>query len=368
MSRLSRWLVVLSGTILYLGFYSCVPLLPALDRMFGVAPGSTSWGMCLPFLVMVLLIPVAPRLPLAAGRLLGAGLLFVGLVGLLAAAAPTMGLWLTARMFQGAGAAAVPGLAMALIPVLFPERPLDIAGMWVAGNVLGGGLGRSLGGFLGQLVGERWALALTALPALLPGLWLLRERESASLPPARYSLEGWQLYYIGFAVLFINFFNANLLPYRLEALGLNHAQIGAVMLAYLAGIPSGMLVGPLCRRMGQVAGMRLAFTVAGTGMAVQLVNSVAAIASGFTLIILGLFMAQGIGGGASGQRGSGASASYVAAFYLGGTVAGLVYPLFLHLRPVYAAALVWTASLAAMFLARPALAPSRRCPLLPPTL
>jgi len=38
--------------------------------------------------------------------------------------------------------------------------------------------------------------------------------------------------------------------------------------------------------------------------------------------------------GAAGRRGPGVSGAYVAAFYLGGTLAGLLYPLFLHSFPL----------------------------------
>ncbi|MER3461933.1 MAG: MFS transporter, partial [Armatimonadota bacterium] len=63
--------VLLSGTLLYAALYSTVPLLPGLERLFGAPPGSAGLGISLPFLALVLLSPLVPRLRLPAGRVLG---------------------------------------------------------------------------------------------------------------------------------------------------------------------------------------------------------------------------------------------------------------------------------------------------------
>ncbi|ADH61981.1 major facilitator superfamily MFS_1 [Allomeiothermus silvanus DSM 9946] len=326
-----RWAVLLSGTLLYAALYSTVPLLPGLERLFGSPPGSAGLGISLPFLALVLLSPIVPRLRLPVGQVLGGGLLLVGLFGIAAALAPGLGVWLTARALQGAAAAAVPGLSLALIPQLFPRRSQEMAGLWVAGNVLGGGLGRALGGLLGDALGERLALLWLSLPVVIPAFWLLRERQTLTLPAPTYTLKAWPLYFVGFSLLFINFFSANLLPYRLEALGLSKSQIGGVMLAYLAGIPGSTLTGRLTKRWGEVRALRLAFAVVAVGLLFQLPDRPGSIVLGFVVMMAGLFTAQGLGGAISGRQGSGVSSTYVAAFYLGGTAAGLAYPPFLHL-------------------------------------
>lgn len=56
--------------------------------------------------------------------------------------------------------------------------------------------------------------------------------------------------------------------------------------------------------------------------------------AGFVLLMAFLFTAQSLASGAAGQRGPGVSGTYVASFYLGGTLAGLAYPLFLHSFPL----------------------------------
>lgn len=65
------------------------------------------------------------------------------------------------------------------------------------------------------------------------------------------------------------------------------------------------------------------------GLLIQIPDSPWVILLGFVLMMAGIFTAQAIAGGVSGRGGSGVSGTYVAAFYLGGTVAGLVYPPFI---------------------------------------
>ena len=65
-------------------------------------------------------------------------------------------------------------------------------------------------------------------------------------------------------------------------------------------------------------------------------------------MMAGIFTAQAVGGGVSGRGGSGVSGTYVAAFYLGGTLAGVVYPPFLHLGTVWALGLAFLVTLMAL--------------------
>nr|WP_277621326.1 MFS transporter [Thermus arciformis] len=325
--------VLFSGVALYSALYAVVPLLPLLEGLFQAPPGAAGPGMGLPLLLLVLLSPLVPRLPLPAGALLGGGLLLVGLGGLLGALSPSLLLWTLFRLLQGVGAALVPTLAIALIPLLFPQRALEMAGVYMAGNVLGGGLGRVLAGLLAEALGVRQALSLLSLPAL--GLGLLLLRAPGGLPPLgrpRYEPGAWPLYLVGGVLLFLNLFLANLLPYRLLELGFRPGEVGLVYLAYLFGIPGSALSGVLARRLGAVATFRLAFLVVLLGMGLLLKPPYLVL--GFVLLMGALFTAQSLASGAAGRRGAGVSGAYVASFYLGGTLAGLLYPFFLHSFPL----------------------------------
>lgn len=153
-------------------------MLPGLECTFGTAPGSAHLGISLPFLVLVLLSPLVPRLRLPVGSVIGGGLPGVGLFGVLAGLAPTLEIWTRCRTLQGAFAAAIPGLSLALLSRLFPGKHLQMVGFWV---VLGGGLGRGLGGLFAEWFGERLALVLLAPPVAVIAFWVLRERDSLAL-------------------------------------------------------------------------------------------------------------------------------------------------------------------------------------------
>ncbi|WP_280938791.1 MFS transporter [Meiothermus taiwanensis] len=146
------WALIPSGALLYVALYAVVPMLPGLERLFGTPPGSAHLGISLPFVLLVLLSPLVPRLRLPAGLVMGGGLLGVGLFGVLAGLAPSLEVWTLCRSLQGAFAAAVPGLSLALLPRLYPRRHTQMAGFWVAGNVLGGGLGAGAGGAVCRVV------------------------------------------------------------------------------------------------------------------------------------------------------------------------------------------------------------------------
>ncbi|MCL4402526.1 MAG: MFS transporter [Acidobacteria bacterium] len=347
--------VMLSGIVLYSALYAPVPLLPALERLFGAPVGSAGLGISLPFVALVLLSPLVPRLRLPAGYLLGGGLFLVGLFGVLAALSASLTSWTFMRILQGAAVALVPALSLALIPKLFPGRPHEMAGLWVAANVVGGGVGRGLAGVLADRLGVEQALILLSLPPMALSVLFFRERASFSLAVPRYSLSAWRLYFIGLALLFINFFVANLLPYRLEALGLSQAQIGGVFFAYFAGIPGSAFAGILSRRIGEARAVRLALLVVMAGILVQATPNPLVILAGFALMMGALFTAQAVAGGASGRQGAGVSGAYVAAFYLGGVLAGLVYPPFLHAGIWWSVALALAVTLAALSMTRAAL-------------
>ncbi|MCS7058792.1 MAG: MFS transporter [Meiothermus sp.] len=348
------WALIPAGALTYVALYAVVPMLPGLERLFGSPAGSAHLGIGLPFLFLVLLSPLVPRIPLPVGTTIGLGLMGVGLTGILAGLSPNLALWTLFRALQGIFAALIPGLSLALLPRLFPTRHTQMAGLWVAGNVLGGGLGRGLGGVLAEVLGERMALVALSLPVLLVAFFALRGRERLTLPPPRYTLSAWPLYVLGFVLLFLNFFVANLLPYRLEALGFSQAQIGGVFFAYLAGIPGSALAGWLVRRLGEVRAFRLAFGGVILGLLVQIPGQPSLIL-GFTLMMAGIFTAQAVTGGASGRGGSGVSGTYIAAFYLGGTVAGMVYPPFIGRSPLWGLELALLMALLAVLLAPRAL-------------
>jgi YNFM family putative membrane transporter len=332
-------------------------MLPAIERLYGAPPGSAGWAMGLPLAALVIFSPLYPRLPLPAGLVIGGGLCGVALAGVAAALAPDLTLFALFRFLQGAALAAVPALAFALLPTIYPRRVRALVGLLVAGNAVGGALGRVLGGVLADELGVRGALAVLSLPALPLALFVLQNRTRVEALPAVYSLQGWPLYSVGAAILFVNLFVSNLLPYRLEAAGFSQAAIGLFYLAYAAGILGAGLGGMLAERMGDLTALRIALAVVLVSFPMLGLAPGPLLFAGFALMLLGLFAAQGIAGGLAGRRGSGVAGTYIAAYYLGGALAGLIYPPFVAAGLVTGSAVTAAVVLVVLALARRAARP-----------
>lgn len=202
----------------------------------------------------------------AAGRLadrfgikamLVLGLVLFALATGLCAAAPTLSVLIAARTFQGAGAAFLMTLAMALMRQTAGEMQIGRA-MGLLGTVsaIGTALGPSLGGLLIPLSGWRaifWVqLPLAALALILAVSFLPRDAHLAdSKAPSLWSVMDRSLA----GNLLMNMLVAAIMmttlvvgPFYLGlGLGLTVSEVGAVMaigpvISIVSGVPSGRLV------------------------------------------------------------------------------------------------------------------------------
>ncbi len=317
-----RKALLVSGALVYAALYAPQPLLPAIERVLGVPPGAAGLGMAAPMLGLVLgpwlLAPgVAPR------RAVFLGLLGVGGGSLLAGLLPGFWPWVALRFLVGVALSAVAVYGFSLLPGLFQGSRAVAA--FVALNALGGAFGRSAAGVLAERLGVRPALLLLGgLPLLLLPFF---RRGRLPAPPRPERPRPARAMLVGGVLLFSNLFLANLLPYRLEAAGVDLGGIGAFYLAYLGGLFGPFLAG----RFGAGAGMGLACLGAGL-----LLTPAAAL--GFFLFLAGVFGLHARFGEGFGRLGE--SPAYVSGYYLGGTLAGLFYPLFLGLPFALAVGLV----------------------------
>ena len=308
-----RHALLFSGALVYAALYAPQPLLPAIERILGVPPGAAGLGMAAPMLGLVLgpwglAFGVRPR------RALLLGLLGVGGGSVLAGLLPGFWGFVPLRFLVGASLSAVAVFGFALLPKLF-QSPQAVAA-FVALNALGGTLGRSAAGALAEAFGVRAALALLgALPLLLVPFFLSGRLPTPPSPerprPARAML-------VGGVLLFSNLFLANLLPYRLEAAGVSLAGIGAFYLAYLGGLLGPFVAGR------QGSGAALGLALGGAGLLLT-----PAAGPGFFLFLAGVFGLHARFGEGFGRKGE--SPAYVSGYYLGGMLAGLLYPPFLAL-------------------------------------
>lgn len=186
----SRRVSVLLGVLFGLagmGSSSAAIALPLLGSDLGVGVGDATWTITLYVLMLAVTTAVYGRVSDLVGvrlpLLVGIGLMTVG--ALVAAFAPTFEVLLLGRVFQGAGAAAVPTLGVAVLSKRYDGEVRGVALGRLAGMAAAiSCLGPLAGGLVEHAFGWRMVMALPILGVLvIPFLWraLSPEGSGASL-------------------------------------------------------------------------------------------------------------------------------------------------------------------------------------------
>lgn len=172
--RVSMLIGVLFG-LAGMGSAAAAVALPALGQDFGIGVGSTAWTISLYALMFAVTTALYGRFSDLVGirtpLLVGIGLMTGG--ALLAALAPTYGVLLFARLVQGAGAAAVPTLGVAILSGRYDGAVRGLALGRLAGTAAAvTSLGPLLGGLTEAAFGWRAVMAIPMLGALvIPFVW-----------------------------------------------------------------------------------------------------------------------------------------------------------------------------------------------------
>ncbi|WP_426245991.1 MFS transporter [Nocardioides sp. LHG3406-4] len=170
-----------------MGSSSAAIALPLIGDEFGIGVGGATWTISLYTLMLAVTTAVYGRVSDLVGvripLLVGIGLMTGG--ALVAALAPTYSVLLVARLLQGAGAAAVPTLGVAVLSARYagPMRGLALGRLAATAAAISC-LGPLVGGVVEHAFGWRAVMALPILGALvLPLIWraLTGEGTGASL-------------------------------------------------------------------------------------------------------------------------------------------------------------------------------------------
>lgn len=212
-----------------MGSAAVAVVLPVLARDLGLSTGGSTWVISLYALMLAVATAVYGRLADLAGiRLpltIGVGLMTTGAV--LGALAPSYEVLLSARVLQGAGAASVPTLGMAIVSAKYQGAVRTAALGRVAGVAAAVAcLGPLAGGGVEALLGWRAVVALPALGLLVvPVLWRAVPTEGSG---ARLDVLG--------AVLVAATAAGLVLLVQSPSSGVVVATVGAVLLAL--GVPA----------------------------------------------------------------------------------------------------------------------------------
>jgi len=343
-------LSVCGGTA-FLDMYATQPLLPSLRQTFGADEAAVGATISALTFACALAAPFVGPLADALGRkrvIVGA-IFVLALVTFAAAGARSLHALVLWRFAQGLCMPAVFAVTLAYIAEEFPPQVGGRAiGAYIAGNVLGGFLGR----WIAALVTARWdwQAAFVVLGALnvgggvlvllaLPGARHFR-RQSSAIDAVRamgrfarhptllatYVVGGSVLFTLTAAFTFATFYLAAP-PFALPTFAL-----GNVFAVYLLGVVATPFAGRLIDRLGHRATLLIALATSAAGIVLTLIPRLPVVVLGLGLVSTGVFAAQAASQGYIGvvarERRSTAAALYLTVYYTAGALGALVPALF----------------------------------------
>lgn len=335
-----------AGLATFALLYAPQPILPVLGARFDVSPFGASLTIAAATAALALaVIPIA-TLSEVVGRapVMLTGVTAAGLFGVLAAASPGFGWLLGARALQGVALAGLPAAAMAHVSEeIAPTATGRAMGIYIAGNSVGGMVGRLLVSGVADLAGWRWGLAAVGMFSLICAVvfaWLLPRPVAFRPRPAdlrglaaslRAQLRTWsllRLYVTAFALMGAMVTVYNYLGFRLVAapFGLSTTFVGMIFLCYLAGTVGSAYAGRLADRFGRRPVATAGALLAVAGASLTLPGSLVTVIAGLLLFTCGFFACHAVASGWVGRLATTARAQaaalYTLAYYLGSSIAG----------------------------------------------
>lgn len=342
-----------AGTSSFALLYAPQPVLAELAADFDLDPGGASLAVTVATAALAIaVLPMAMLSEVVSRRSVIVVSVTVSLLlGLLLPLAPSYPALLVLRALQGVSIAGVAGVASAyLVERLGRAGVAAAVGVVIAGNSVGGMLGRLLSGLTADGLGWRGAFAAVAGVAVVCSAITTcalprspRVRASRSLPRSRSRamLAGMGAalrrpvllaqYVVAFLAMgsFVALYNAAGFRLTGAPFGLSASVASLVFLAYALGAVSSVVAGVLVGRLGRRRGLVSALLLMASGVALTLPDRLPFVIAGFVVLTGGFFaahaVANGWAAGAAPERARGqVSGTYTMAYYLGGSVGGTV--------------------------------------------
>ena len=335
------------GGSAFLDMYATQPLLPALRVEFHAGEAAVGATISALTFACALAAPFVGPLADALGRkrVIVSAIAGLAVVTFAAASAQTLHALLAWRFVQGLFMPAVFAVTLAYIAEEFPPAVGGRAvGAYIAGNVLGGFLGR----YVTAVIADRWdwhaAFVVLGAMNLIGGAivfaLLPRARRFTREASARDALRAvgrfvrdpvlLATYAVGGSVLFTLVAAFTFATYHLAAppFGLGTVALGNVFFVYLVGFVATPFGGRLIDRVGHRTAVLIAIGASAAGALLTLVPSVPAIVAGLAVMSSGVFAAQAASQGYIGvvarERRSTAAALYLTVYYTGGGLGAVV--------------------------------------------
>ena len=338
----------LAGLCTFLNVYATQPLLPLLERAFGVGKAQAAWTVSAPAIAVALASPFAGALADRVGRrrLMVIALFTLAVPTALAGTAQSMPGLIAWRFAQGLVVPGVYAVAVSYISDVWQGRGVGRAmSALVTGNVLGGFLGRLVAGLCAESLGWRAAFLalgiLTAAGAVASSRWL--PPEPVRTAPAARPLEALRAlarqldarllatFAVGFNVLFSLVATFTYVTFHLSGppFHLGAGALSSLFVVYLVGAVVTPFAGRWIDRVGSRRALSASLGLAMLGALLTLAPSVLAVGAGLTCCCTAAFASQAASTSylqvaAPREVRSTASGVYVSAYYLGGSAGGVL--------------------------------------------
>ncbi|HEX9161072.1 MAG TPA: MFS transporter [Thermoanaerobaculia bacterium] len=345
--------VALAGVGAFLNLYVTQPVLPLLEQLFHASKAAVGMTVSAATLGVAFSAPLCGVLAERLGRrrVITTSMLILSVPTLLAATAPSLPLLVFWRLLQGAIMPGIFGVTIAFVAEEWPvEQMARVMSIYVSGTVFGGFLSRFLGGLAAThtIFGIRpsWRNGFVLIGALdllfgvLIAQWLPPDRagaHAASTSAIRgmlRHLRNPQLVatcVVGFNILFSLVATFTYITFHLAAApySMTAAHLSWLFAVYLVGLVVTPIGGVFIARFGSRIALMTAVAASMTGVLLTLTSPLAVIVVGLILCSSGVFVCQAAStsyihrAAPPGGRSS-AAGLYVASYYIGGSVAGVV--------------------------------------------
>ncbi|OXM67319.1 MFS transporter [Amycolatopsis vastitatis] len=344
-TRRVKTAVAAAGISSFALLYAPQPVLPQLAAQYHLDPGGAALAISVATgALAIAVLPIAALSEVVGRRPVILTSVVASVVfGLLVPLMPTYPALLVMRAFQGIAIAGFPGVAAAYLAERLGRAGVAAAvGAMIAGNTVGGMLGRLASGFTAGPLGWRGALyvvagvgavcsaitVVTLPPGTSRGNVRLRAVATGLVTALRRPV---LLAQYAVALLAMGSFVAlyNAAGFRLtgDPLHLSPAVASLVFLAYATGSVSSAAAGRLVARVGRRRALIGSLLLTAAGAALTLPDSLPLVIAGFLLLTCAFFAAHAVANGwaaaeapedARGQVGG----TYTASYYLGSSVGG----------------------------------------------
>lgn len=340
--------VGLCGVFAFLCLYATQPLLPLFQHIFSAGKAAVALTISACTLGVAFSAPFlgAAAQRLSRKRVIVACIALLSVPTLLAATSPGLHALVFWRLLQGL---VLPGIFATTIAYIteewVPEQVPAVMSLYICGTVFGGFSGRVIAGIATHYFGWRAAFivlgALTLAGALVVARWLPKERQPAAAHPhhasapsrwsALFGREIVAVYAVGFNVLFSLVATFTYITFHLSAppFNLGTTALSWLFAVYLVGLIATPAAGFTLSRIGLRTGIVLATALSLGGVLLTLLPSLGVVLIGLTLCSSGVFVSQAAATSylrvaAAPHVRTLAAGLYLSAYYIGGTVGGIL--------------------------------------------